>query len=221
MDAQDIIDEVSGQLNDVGLVTWTQASLIKYINSAQEAIVLLRPDAFSEVTLMVLGIGSKQTLPATALRLLDIKRNMGTDGLTPGRSVLAIDEESLDLFAFSHTAGTPAPVIKNFSYDEKTPNTFYVDPPADGTTQIELSVSRVPTEVTVPADTLVLKDIYRNPIIQWCMFRAYSIEVDSRSSQQRAAKHETTFYQLMGKKFQRDITFSPSVEVQEAQTDGG
>lgn len=216
MDASDIITEVSTQLNDVGKVTWTEPSLIEYINSAQEMIVLIRPDAFSQITTMQMVAGTKQALPVTALRLLDIKRNMGSDGNTPGRAVIAVDESSLDLFAFNWHTSNNAAEIKNFTYDEKTPNTFYVDPPSNGNGHIEISVSRVPTKIIAPANSLVLKDIYRNPVVQWCMFRAYSIEVDSRSSRDRALKHEKTFYQMMGEKFQRDIVFSPSPEAAES-----
>ena len=83
-----------------------------------------------------------------------------------------------------------------------------------------MTVSRTPTRVNDPSDTLVLKDIWRNQIIQWCMFRAYSVEVDSASSQRRAGIHEQSFYNMMGRKFQRDVQFSPSVEVRGAEDAG-
>jgi hypothetical protein len=220
MIVQEIIDEVSGQLNDIDLITWDLSSHLEYINAAMEAIVNIRPDAYSIVTTMQMTSGAKQSLPTSALRLLGVKRNMGADGVTPGRAIHAVDEESLDLFEFNWSNATEEAAVKNFTYDERMPNTFYVDPPSDGTGWIEIAISRVPTSVTVVGDTLVLKDIYRNQIIQWCMYRAYSIEVDSASSRSRAATHEQSFYQLMGKKFARDVQFSPSIEAQEAQGGG-
>ena len=214
MIAQEIIDEVSAQLNDVNLITWDLSSHIEYINSAMEAIVGIRPDAYSVITTMKMAVGAKQSIPASALRLLDITRNMGSGGTTAGRAVFAVDAESLDLFQFNWNAAATEAEIKNFSYDERTPNTFYVDPPSDGTGYIEIAVSRTPTRITTAGQTLVLKDIYRNHLIQWCMFRAYSVEVDSASSQRRAGIHEQSFYNMMGEKFQRDVQFSPSVEAQ-------
>lgn len=214
--ASEIISEASKQLNDVGKITWTDASYFEYITSAQEMIVSIRPDAYSLVTTMQMAAGSKQSLPATALRLLDIKRNMGTDGNTPGRAVLPVEENALDLFAFNWSAATQEAEVKNYVYDEKTPNTFYVDPPSDGTGWLELSISRVPPVITQDSDPLVVKDIYRSHVLQWVMFRAYSIEVDSVSSRQRAAKHEDTFYQMMSGKFERDALYSASKEVQNA-----
>jgi hypothetical protein len=212
--ASEIISELGKQLNDVDQVTWTEASLIEYINSAQEMIVSIRPDAYSVITTMQMAAGSKQTIPSSALRLVDVKRNMGTDGNTPGRVVLPTEADALDLFQFNWNAATQVEVVKNFFYDERTPNSFYVDPPSDGTGYLEVAISRVPTKVTAAGDTLVLKDIYRNHIVQWCMFRAYSIEVDSVASRDRANNHQGAFYAMMGRKFERDAQFSPSEEVQ-------
>lgn len=220
MKAQEILDEVARQLNDVGGVTWTQVSLFDYINSAQEVIASFRPDASSSITTMKMVAGTKQTLPTTALRLLEVIRNMGSAGTTPGRVIRAADHESISLFNSAWHSQGQVVEVKNFAYSEKNPDTFYVDPPSDGTEFIEISVSVAPTEVNDGLDDLTLKDIYKPHVIQWCMFRAYSIEVDSASSQNRAAAHEKSFYQLMGKKFERDIMFSPSVEVQEAQGGG-
>lgn len=215
MIASDITLEVSRQLNDNDRITWPEEALHEYLTTAEEQVVTIRPDSYSSITTMLMVAGAKQSIPATALRLLDVKRNMGIDGLTPGRVVLVTDNDSLDLFEADWNAAVQVAAVYNFIYDEKTPNDFYVDPPSDGTGYIEISISQVPPQVTSENQTLVLKDIYRNALIQWCMFRAYSIEVDSASSQARAAKHEKSFYVMMGKKFQRDVIFSPSPEAAE------
>jgi hypothetical protein len=218
MDAQSIVDEVSKQLNDVNQTTWTLTSLFEYIDSAQQMIVSIRPDANSVIGTMQMAVGTKQTIPAAAIRLLEVKRNMGSDGLTPGSSIDACDHDSLDLFNSDWHSASGVAAVDNFAYDEKTPKNFYVDPPSDGTGHIEISYSQSPTVITDVGNTLDLDDIYKNAIIQWCMFRAYSIEVDSRSSQNRAAVHEQSFYQMMGRKFKRDVQFSPSEEIKDANT---
>lgn len=212
--ASEIIAEASKQLNDINKVTWTNESYFEYISSAQEMIVSIRPDAYSVVTTMQMAAGSRQSIPSEALRLLDIYRNMGSDGNTPGRAVLPVERNALDLFAFNWNADTQESEVKNYMYDEKVPNVFYVDPPSDGTGFLEVAISRVPPKVDQVTDALSLKDIYRNHVIQWVMYRAYSIEVDSVSSQRRAAVHEQSFYQMMGQKFQRDTLFSGSKEIE-------
>ncbi len=212
MDAQTIIDEVSAQLNDEGLTTWTEEKLLRYITTGIQAITFVRPDAYSLVDSVQLAAGSKQDLPAGYRRLVEVKRNLGTDGNTPGRPINNVEEDAHDLFELAPES--PAAVVKDYSYDERTPRTFYVYPPNDGTGWVEFSAMRTPPDVTAPEQELVLGDIYRNALVQWVMFRAYSIEVDSASSQQRAQEHEQSFYQMMGVKSQRDVQFSGSVEVE-------
>ncbi len=213
MDAQSIITEVSKQLNDIALVTWTQASLFEYIDSAQQAIVNIRPDANAIVTVMPMVTGTKQTLPTAGIRLLEVRRNMGTGGTTPGKAIVSCDHATLALYNSGWHTATATAEIDNFAYDEKTPKVFYVDPPSDGTVQIEITYASIPTKIALAVDILDLKDQYRNAIVQWCMFRAYSVEVDSASSQSRARKHEQTFNDIMDKKMQRDIMYSPSEAV--------
>lgn len=217
LSAGDIVDDVSEQLNDLDHTTWSEDVLLGYITSAEREIITIRPDAYSIVTTMQLVAGAKQSLSSDYLRLLDIKRNMGANGTTPGRSIQAVEDDALDLFDFNWSAESGSAVTKNYSYDEKTPNVFYVDPPSDGTNYIEMSVSRAPPVIDSVNDDLVLADTYYNAVVQWCMFRAYSIEVDSASSQRRAAAHEASFNALMGRKFSRDATFSPSPEVNPPQ----
>lgn len=214
MQAQDIIDEVSEQLNDTDFVTWTEDMIIGYINSAQRAIVSVRPDASTVTESVQLAAGSKQDLPAASLRLLDVTRNMGVDGNTPGRAIRSVDRDSIDLFDRNWHSQVQATEVFNYAYNEKTPNFFYIDPPADGTRYIEIHYSVAPAEIAAAFETLALKDIYKNHVVQWCMFKAYSVEADSAISRQRALEHQTTFWNMMGRKFTRDAMYSPSEEVQ-------
>lgn len=213
MDAQELIDEVSLQLNDTDKITWTEAMLIDYINSGQKIIATFRPDAAQTTVSIQLVTGSRQAMPTAARRLLEITRNMGNDGNTPGNVIRAADHESLRLFDASWHANTSVAEIKNYSYNEKTPDIFYVDPPSDGTGYIEMSYSVVPTVITQTTDILDIGDIYKEPLIQWMMFRAYSVEVDSVSSRNRARAHEESFYNIMGRKFIRDVQYTASEEV--------
>jgi len=212
--ASTIITEVSEQLNDTDFITWTESMLIGYINSAQRAIASVRPDASTVTESFQLAAGTKQDLPAAALRLLEVTRNMGFDGSTPGQSIRGTDYESLSLFNRNWHEAPQATVVNNFTYSEKTPRIFYVDPPADGTRWVEIHYSVLPANISASFETLALKDIYQNHIVQWCMFKAYSVEADSAISRQRALEHQTTFWNMLGRKFGRDAMYSPSEEVQ-------
>ena len=69
-----ITDQVNNQLVDDGFIRWPKEKLIDYLNDAQRAIAIVRPDAFVIETEIVCVAGTKQSLPSDALRLVDIRR---------------------------------------------------------------------------------------------------------------------------------------------------
>ena len=80
-----ILAQVAEILTDATKVTWTDSQLIAWLNDAQLNVVLLRPDAQSELTTLRLKPGTvEQQLALGALRLLTVSHNMGIDGITPG-----------------------------------------------------------------------------------------------------------------------------------------
>ncbi|MDO8310527.1 MAG: hypothetical protein Q7T25_01160, partial [Sideroxyarcus sp.] len=83
-------------LQDVTNIRWTQDELLRWLNDGQRAIVLERPEATAVNTSVLLVAGTKQTLPALGLRLLDLPRNMGVGGSTPGRAIRLVQREVLD-----------------------------------------------------------------------------------------------------------------------------
>ena len=73
----DILDRASIILQDNTNVRFPNAELLKFFNDAQREVVLHRPDAKMVNTTLDLATGSKQTLPSSALRLIDVVRNVG------------------------------------------------------------------------------------------------------------------------------------------------
>jgi hypothetical protein len=216
MQAIDLVTGVAEELDDVSYVTWSKAELTNYLNSAQRQVALVRPDASSEISNLTLVAGTKQSLPSTARRLLDITRNMGSDGSTPGKPVRAIEEVSLDLYRPGWHSETGKTAIKNFAYKEETPRDFYVYPPVHATTTVivEARLAVNPAEITdVDNDAISLDDVYEGPLRNWMMHLAYSKETDSIESRTLAARHEQSFYNSLGIKTKVDVGFSPSIEL--------
>jgi len=100
MKVSDLIQRARKLLNDEDQVQyrWADAELISWINDAQRAVATLRPDACPDTKIVNLVAGTKQSIPAENFRLLDIVRNVASDGVTPGRAVGIIERETLDLF---------------------------------------------------------------------------------------------------------------------------
>jgi len=206
MQAIDVVNDIAQELTDPLFRIWSKENLTDYLNEAQMLITELRPDASSGIVNLTLEPGTKQTLATNYRRLLDIVRNMGADGATPGKPIWAIDEPTLNTFRPKWHSETGKVVVRNFVYDEKTPATFYVYPPIHATTVVvvEAKVAQIPT---------VFTDVDNDAIRHWMLHMAYSKETDSMESRDLAKFHYTAFANLMGVKLQTMKAYSPSAEV--------
>lgn len=218
--AQDLINDIAEELSDPDFVTWSSAELLAYLNAATLRVCLLRPDANSSVEAIQLVAGTKQSLPATARRLLDVDRNMGSDGTTPGKIITAVDKKSMDLYNPSWHKDTAKTYVDHFIYSEKTPKTFYVTPPVHATTAVwvEVDLANNPTEITdAAAENVQVDDVYRPALEHWMLYKAYGKETDSAESLADSKFHFQAFNQLFGLKTKVDGAYSPSQEVKAGQ----
>lgn len=219
----EVLADLTDELSDPSYVTWTEAQLISYINDAQKQLSLVRPDSTSVIEAVQLVPGTKQTIPSTNRRLLDIVRNMGADGVTPGPPVRATDRDTLDLFNQDWHNDAVATAIKNFIYDEDYPDTYYVTPPVHGSTAVYVEgvFSKNPTVLTLTTESLEVDDVYKAPILHWALFRAYSKEMESRTSIMNKQFHYKAFYDALGIKVRVDAGSSPSKEKEITQRGAG
>jgi len=207
MIAKDVIEAVAWALHDLdpetgeGYVRWPKPRLLDFVNRAQLQVVKNVPEASSEFTAMQLVAGARQAIPASALRLLTITRNLGADGLSPGRHVALTDRGTLDAQLVTWGVNTTSiSEIESYVYDDRVPKTFYVYPPlATGDSVfVELGVSMKPEACVAETDTLALDDIYFSPIFHWMMYLALNLELDDSSSSSKALHHYQCFSVELG-----------------------
>jgi hypothetical protein len=212
----DILFRAGRLLSDPTHVRWATDELIDYINDAQRQIVLLVPDANSRTESFVLANESRQTLPAGAIRLLRITRNMGSDGNTPGRVVYPTLRSALDAeIPLWHT--TTGLQVEHYIYDpESNPKVFYVYPAISGG-QVEIVYSTNPAVVTASGDTLELGDQYINPILDWVLYRCWAKDAEYAGNVQRAQMHESSFYNQLGVKDQAAALANPTRRVRNSE----
>jgi hypothetical protein len=148
--ANDYIVDAAELYGDTAYDRISTATWIKYLNAAVRALILVRPDAGAVTESVQLVAGPKQTLPTAALRLLDITRNMGTDGATAGKIITPSDRKHIDYSNLLWPAGTAGTAVENYSYDNNVPRIFYVTPPVHAVTAVyvEMSTSQLPTAMT-------------------------------------------------------------------------
>lgn len=211
--AQNLIDRVNDTLQDTNNVRWPAAELLRYLNDAQREIVLLKPEASVTTQAVQLTANeTKQTLPASGVRLLDVTRNMGATGAAPGTSVRLIAREVLDTQLPTWHSDSGQTAVKHFMFDPRNPKVFYVWPRVHASTQVwvELVFSSSPTDVAAVGNTITLDDIYANAIIDFMLYRAYSKDAEYASNAQYAKQHYESFLMSLGLKTKVDDSANPN-----------
>lgn len=208
--ASEIIDRARIVLNDTDGVRWLNAELFKWINDGQRVIALVRPDSVVSNISLTLVAGTKQSLPTEALRLMDVVRNLSVSG-AGGRSIRHVDRDVLDTVNPDWHTETQTGTIKNYVYDNRDPKTFYVYPPAQANTKVEVLYSKNPTDVAATTDALSVADIYADPLLNYVLYRAYSKDAEFAQNGQLSAGYLGTFNAMLGIKTSKDAAYSPDL----------
>lgn len=197
--ANDYILDAAELYGDTGYDRIEETTWIKYLNAAVRALILVRPDAGAVTESVQLVAGVKQTLPAAALRLLDISRNMGTDGATAGKIVTISKRAHIDYSNLLWPAATGATYVDNYAYNSKVPRLFYTTPPVHAVTNVyvEMTTSQLPAAMTVVGSDDGIEDVFFEPIGQYLLWKAYSAD-DEGVEFEKARAYFGNFMQLLG-----------------------
>lgn len=209
MIALSLITKAGVLLLDPTHVRWPDHELLDYINDGQREVVIYRPDASSKVVLIPLSdTNTRQEIPAAALRLLDITRNMGISGTAPGGPVMLIGRDILDTQIPDWHSADPQDEIQHYTYDPKTPDIFYVYPRPGHSLKVEAIVSVPPTDISSTAGALTISDIYANALLDYMLYRAFSKDSEY-ADPAKAVGYYKTFMQSLGVKSNVDIAMTP------------
>ncbi|WEF10301.1 hypothetical protein M9782_13850 [Pectobacterium actinidiae] len=208
----DVIGRANAQLVDTHWLRWSKSELLDYFNDAVNAIIIIRPDAGASREALSCAVGARQTLPAGALRLLEVIRVVG------GRAVQPIRRDLLDYQFPNWHVMTGS--VERYCYDEQTPKTFFVFPGAKAGTELEISVSRLPPSATI--DDLKptvnrqfpLDDLYLNPVLEWMLFRAFGKDAENGANAQLSSQHYQTFVDLLGVKSRVEQAAAQKIKTQ-------
>lgn len=208
--AQSIVDRVELLLQDTTNVRWTVPELLSWLNDGQREVVIYRPDAASVVANMPLVAGTRQNIPSAGHQLLDVVRNMGAGGSTPGRAIRKVPQNQLDATVPNWHSASQVGEILHYVYDPRVPRQFYVYPPANGSTQIEIKYAASPADVAAVGNTITIDDIYQNALIDYIMYRAYSKDFELTGNMERANRHYQAFTAALGVKSATDAATQPN-----------
>lgn len=189
------------------------ANWLDYLNDAQRALMIVRPDANAVTESVKLVAGTRQTLPNDSLRLLDVSRNMGIDGTVVGNTIRLAERDAQDMVRRDWHKKTGVVIRDVYYNDKKDPDVFWVSPavPSTPDVYIEITTSKMPTEVSdADTDAIGVSDIYATAMQQWMLYRAYALATQALNQWQRAQFYFSSFFNVLGVKMRNDMWNSPN-----------
>ena len=219
----DILKDISSRLQDLGTVKrwkWdntdpTSPSLLTFLNTALLEIVNQRPDATATTEKVTLVPGYRQTIPTTALSLIDILFAYKADG-SMGNPVTQSKRKELQHIV---NAVAPSVEIDNYAYDKMdNPFLYWVCPAVhvSGTGYVEMTYSARPTAISAASQTFPISDQFAPAAIHWVLYEIYSGDNED-TDLARAASHYSAFYQSLGIKITIDKMFPMKPKAGEVQ----
>ena len=221
MQAAEVLRLVSGALQDLepgaeSRWKWEggdngRIGLLDFLNDAVRVVVMQRPDAAVITEVIRLEAGMRQHLPSKrkhsathdATMLIELIRNMGSDGETPGLSIVPTGTAVLLAWADPRKVST---TVDNFAYDKMTNKAvYYVYPaiPDSAEVWVEATYSITPRMVQSPSDKIGLPGEYAAAITHHVLASILSGDNES-SNANKAAYHMQMFSSVLGVKLQVD-----------------
>jgi hypothetical protein len=243
---KDILFRVCTQLQDISpqFRSWTERELVDWLNDGQKAIAKYIPFACSRVDAVKLNPGTRQSIDmidadnllpgdgTTAITvygnfLNDVVRNMGTDGMTPGRVIQVVSREMLD---YSNPDWHTAPAtgrVDEYTFDIRTPKVFYVSPPV-GTTPVWVEISFMADPDVIPNTgtpqaplygmdgdseaAITIDDKYIDDLVNYVLARAQFKDADYAMAPGSAASYMQLFVSSINSQVQAITGNNPNLK---------
>jgi len=192
MTPNDIITDVRLLIQDTKVTyRYSDATLLRFVNQTIRRMVMLRPDLFTTVTTISTTQNvSEQSLPSTAVRLVEIFR------VQSGTSIEEVSRDYFDRLYPAWTtdaAGTPTKYMRH----PRNPRAYFLYPrPTNGIVLIGEYVVTPPT-YTLTDPIAVLPDAYFSALVDGTVFLAESVD-NEHVSTGRAKLFLESFVQSLG-----------------------
>lgn len=209
--ASDLLGKAQTILVDTTGLQWNPLELLGWLSDGQREVLIYKPNAYVVSKSVRLVAGTKQTLPADAVQLIDVTRNMGADGETPGRVIRITMREVLDASLPNWHNARASAECRHYMYNPLDPKRFYCYPPQPvaGQGYVEMVYGGTPPDLEQLSDAIKLDDIYQNPLIDYVLYRAYSKQTDG-GDVGLAASHYGAFTASLTGKTQGESIVNPN-----------
>ena len=205
--AGDVLRLVSGALQDLEAGTdkrwaWSggqndRVGLLDFLNAGLRTIAMLRPDATAKTMPLKLQAGERQSLPADALMLLEITRNMGPDGNTPGESVFPVAPEVLR--GLSCNGLDTGSSIENYACDRAVTSQHFDVFPAvkvGANVWVLAAYSATPPVITSSSQTIPLPDTFQSALVHAVLYGVFSGDSEGSNGARMAHHYQSMLQEL-------------------------
>lgn len=202
---------VSEQVQDKDKVAYSDADILRWLNESQLSVCVIRPDANSEYTNMLLTPGDTRQEHPTAKQVLSVVRNKGSAGTTNGRGIKLADLKTINEVDPDWHTATASTTIREFAQDDRQLTSFFVSPPPHAVTPVyvEVLIATNPTPLAALTSVITLDDVYSPAMTEWILFRLFGRDSDMSPNAQRSAMHLQNFVSMLGGKTSVDVAFKP------------
>lgn len=227
MKVADYLDRVTTLYNDKEYVRIPKTSYLKFLDDAIAQLVLSRPDSHVKTSVVQLIKGTRQEIPSEGFALIDVYMNKIKNGSTydNGAPVYQVERKDLDYFSNWHSGNKNPTKILEFSFDPRSPRTFWVSPAVgNNVIYVEMDYSYGVPPMTSDNTEVPISDVFSNAIVSYMLFLAYSTDSTSANDRVIAQKYESSFYQSLGIEYKAALIVVPKVDDSKitgvASTDG-
>ncbi len=209
--ASTIVASARTLLQDASGVRWTDAELLGYLNEGQGAVVVLKPTAYVKVAVVELVAGTRQQIPDDGEQLIDVTRNLGTNGTTPGRAIRIVDRGLMDAADINWHAADPSAETRNYMYELTAPKYYMVSPPqpASARGHVEIVYGAIPPAVALDGN-IALADSYRGALLDYVLSRALQKETEVTAGTNKPLMHRTAFISSVTGKALGEVATNPN-----------
>ncbi len=204
-----VIDTCRKRILDEANIDFDDPQMLNLFNLSGRRMVALQPRVYTRIRTLKLQPGNKQVLSATppvGLEIVDVVRNMGTDGLTAGRAIRQTDRAFLTRYVptFSTDPVNSDASVWDWWPIPEYPEQFYVHPKSDGTGYVELEQAEAPPDIVYDAPgawrslSIPTSDYYLDGYINGILFQAYDDDTDIPGNTPRSQLYYQRFLMSLG-----------------------
>lgn len=205
---EDINDRLSNILNDVDMIRYPHSERIDWMNEAIVAIANRQPESQTVTAYLQLDSGSKQTLPEGGVKVLEVRNNLAGGG-EEGQAITQTTLTEMDAAAPGWRTGTRKDVVRQFMFDDRDPKQFWVWPPVNGGTIIDIAYLRLPPRITESDPYLPIPDEFAEAVLNFVAYRC-TLKDSEYANGNTAAGFYQAFLAALGQKEESEMKASPN-----------